>query len=233
MTPRIAVFVDGDNMGASHAPDIMKIAKRLGTVEVARAYGDATRGSGWHTAAGYRFVHAGTGKNATDLLLCIEAMEVALADVYQAVVVATSDGDFTHLALRLRERGITAVGVGEAKAPKAFRAACSVFECLAVAKSAVPSAPKLPCTAGPADAAPSQLDLRIRAILADSCKHGRGMRIAALGAQIDKNCGVRISTLPEKTWRAYLNKRSRLYDLDPKGPEAKVRIKPEGFADAT
>jgi hypothetical protein len=233
MSPRVAVFVDGDNIGASHAPDILKIAKRLGTVEVARAYGDATRGSGWHDATGYRFVHSGTGKNATDLLLCIEAMEVVLVEVHRTVVIATSDGDFTHLALRLRERGITAVGVGEAKAPQTFRAACSVFECLEDPKPCAAPKPSLPCKAGAANAAPSDLDQRIREIIATNSKNGQGMRLVELAPQLHSKFGVRISSLPYKTWRAYFRERALLYDVDPKGPEAKIRYKPQGFKSVT
>lgn len=235
MVPRTSVFVDGDNIAASYAPDILKIAERYGTVDVARAYGDATRALGWLSAYGFRFVHSGTGKNATDLLLCIDAMELALADAERAVVIATSDGDFTHLAQRLRERGMTVVGVGETKAPKVFRAACSVFECVEATKSrsAPAPAPSMPIKVGPTDAAPSDLDLRIREIIATNSKKGQGVRIADLAPQVYRMHGVRISTLPEKTWRAYLVARTDLYDLDPRGPDAKVRFKPEGFRAAS
>lgn len=233
MTPRVAVFVDGDNIGASYAPDILKIAKRLGTVEVARAYGDATRGSGWHEATGYHLVHSGTRKNATDLLLCIEAMELALADAHRAVVIATSDRDFTHLARRLRERGITAVGVGEAKAPETFRAACSVFECLGNATPCATSAPSLPRKVGRAGAAPSKLDPRIRTIIAANSKNGQGMRLVELAPKVSQETGQRISTLAENGWRGYFEARTALYEIDLSCAQAKVRFKPVGFTSVT
>lgn len=52
-----------------------------------------------------------------------------------------------------------------------------------------------------------------------------GMRIAALGPLMHARHGTRISTFPERTWRAYLAARPELYFLDPRGPEARVRLR--------
>lgn len=60
-------------------------------------------------------------------------------------------------------------------------------------------------------------------------KTGQGMRIAELAPKMHNAHGVKISSLPEGTWRAYLSKRPALYELDPRGQEAKVRFVPEGF----
>ncbi len=168
-------------------------------------------------------MHAGVGKNSSDVLLCIDAMELALSGGIQAFAIATSDGDFTHLAQRLRERGLHVLGLGEAKAPNCFRMACSNFVLLGE-------------TAAPRKIQPQHaekavnFDRNIRFIIQQHSQQGSGMRLVDLAREMSKAHGTQISTYPERSWRAYLAKRSQLYDLGPRGPEATVRYKPEGFA---
>lgn len=59
-----------------------------------------------------RFVHSGIGKNATDMLICIEALDLLARGAVRGIILATSDGDFTHLALHLRERGTACICIG-------------------------------------------------------------------------------------------------------------------------
>ncbi|MDK3017305.1 NYN domain-containing protein [Pseudodonghicola flavimaris] len=234
MEDSIAILVDGDNLSAAHAPDLRRIAEALGRPTVLRVYGDFSRALAWQAAPGFRLCHAGNGKNAADLLMTVEAMELALEHDFGALILASSDGDFSHLALRLRERGMTIVGAGEAKAPQHFRAACNRF--LELGQAAPTPRPPAHCPSElPAPTAerpdrPTPLDLQIRAMIATHSKQGRGMPLAALSPMMHTAHGVRISTLPEKTWRSYLTARKTLYDLDPRGPGAMVRFRPEGFA---
>jgi len=236
MTPqRAAVLVDGDNVAATHAGRILAEAGRLGRVDVARVYAAACRPSGWLAAPGFRLVHAGSGKNGADLLLCLDAMELAHLDGFACFAIATSDRDFTHLAQRLRERGRHVLGLGEAKAPAQFRAACTSFIVLAPKSPAQKPPPTpVPAPAAPPDPAAEigKLDLQIRAMIAQHSRNGRGMRLVELAPKMHTAHGVRISTFPEKNWHTYLSRRPELYDLDPRGPEAMIRFRPEGFASA-
>lgn len=224
MTQPVAVLVDGDNISGKNGAAILGISKEHGDPIVVRAYLDAQRASDWHGAIGYRLVHAGSGKNASDILLAIDAMDLVHAKTAMRFIIASSDGDFTHLAVRLRELGAKVIGVGEAKAPHMFRASCSSFVELG-ATPKVKLVPKAP--SGIAD-----MDLKIRAMIAEHSKKGAGMRIAELAREMFVLHGIKISTLPEKTWRSYLIARPALYDLDPRGPETMVRFRPEGFAAA-
>ncbi len=217
----VALLVDGDNISAAHAGQLIHIASRKGRVTVARVYGNLTVATGWQTAHGYRQCHAGVGKNGADLLLCMDAMELALDECNRTFFLASSDGDFTHLALRLRELGHDVEGIGEAKAPATFRAACLGFTQLQV------TTPAQQVTA-PAQEV-STFDQQIRSMIAAHSQHGRGMRIADLGAKMRVRHGAQISAHPDRTWRGYLAKRPHLFQLDPKGPEAMVRFLPEGF----
>ena len=213
---RVAILIDGDNISAVHAARIAALGKSAGRVDAYRAYADATNGSGWNAVPGVRLVHAGTGKNAADLLLSIDAMELGLVEAFETFVLATSDGDFTHLAIRLRERGHCVIGAGEQKAPKSFRAACTEFSDL--------SAP-----APAAENNVSELDRRVRTVIAEHSEGGAGMRIASLGAFMSTRFDTRSDSLRESNWRAYFAARPVLYDLDPRGPDAHVRFKPAGF----
>jgi uncharacterized LabA/DUF88 family protein len=224
MTRPVAVLVDGDNISGKNAAPILGIAMKHGDPIVVRAYLDAQQASCWHGAIGYRLIHAGSGKNATDVLLTIDAMDLVHAKTAMHFVIATSDGDFTHLAVRLRELGANVIGVGEAKAPRKFRASCSSFVELD-AQPAVKLVPKAPTGV-------TELDLKIRAMIAQHSKKGEGMRIASLAPRMHVEHGIKISALRERNWRSYLSARPGLFDLDPRGPEAMVRFRPQGFVAA-
>ena len=209
--PRVAVFVDGDNVSPGYSPWVLQRAGKLGRVDVARVYADAAHFPAWSVKAGFRVIHAGSGKNATDILLCMDAVEVALLSTFESFVIATSDRDFTHLAQRLRERGSVVLGLGESKCHDAFRGACSRFELL------------------PTDAEPSEFDRKIQCMIAQYSKNGSGMKISELSAKMHEVHETRISTYPQKSWHGYLSARRNLYDVDPRGPEAAVRFLASGF----
>lgn len=216
----VAVLVDGDNVRASYAGEVLAQAKRLGRVDIARVYTDASHTQDWLKIPGYRLIHAGTGKNASDLLLAIDAIEINLTLTIETFVIASSDSDFTHLAARLREHGRYVLGMGETKAPQNFRKACSNF---ATFKEASETPAKKKLVSGSSD-----LDDKIIAMIAKHGNNGGGMQIALLGPKMHSVYGTRISTFEERTWRAYLAKRRELFELDPKGSDAMVRLGREG-----
>lgn len=246
MTRRVALLVDGDNVPPALVSRILAEAEKLGRVDVARVYGAVSRNPGWDAVAGFRMMHAGSGKNGADLLLTIDAMELALLGGFEDFVLVSSDRDFSHLALRLRERGCHVLGLGEAKATAEFRAAFSRFVVLAevsvvkagtaaVVKPVVVT-PAVVSTASPKANAEivdgpevGKLDLLVRSLIAMHSSGGQGMRLAALGPKMHQAYRIKISTYPEKNWRDYLTKRPNLYEVDPRGTEAMVRFLPAGF----
>jgi hypothetical protein len=220
MTNPVAVFVDGDNLSSGYASVILNKAQQAGTPGIARAYANTTALKGWADTPGFRTVVTGPGCGATDMCLALEALEVSMTTSVSTIFLCTSDGDFTPLALRLREMGRTVVGLGEDKAPNLFRSACHRFTVLGPEKQ--------PRKAGPE---PAPLDRKIRDLVARNSGNGKGMPMQALGVQLYRS-GETLKQRPEKTWRAYLSQRSALYDLDPRGNEARVRIRHDGFANA-
>jgi hypothetical protein len=216
--PRVAVFVDGENLGSAQSEAITAIAARHGEVVLARVYGDVNRLNGWQEACRYKIVHAGKGKNATDLLLSPDAFELALEGRFDVCVVASSDRDFSHLAVKLRERGVRVIGTGEAKTPELFRDVCSGFHKLDSAKHAVNAGAML------LEPPKTDRDRQIRALLME---HGdeKGMTIKLLGSLMKTKCGIGRTDIQEGNWRAYLSRRPSLYDIDPPNDGARVHLK--------
>ncbi|SDE32609.1 NYN domain-containing protein [Limimaricola pyoseonensis] len=207
----IAVLIDGDNLSAAHAAAIDAALAQEGERRIARVYGDAQKIQGWERLGGYVVVHAGVGKNAADLRLCIDAMDLAHRVPPDSFVLASSDGDFLHLAHHLREAGFRVIGLGEAKTPRGFRRACSRFELLGPIAAPSPAAPPL-----------SQLDTKLRLLITEGGT-AKGMPLSLLGVQMHKRFRLTGAAISEAGWGAYLRSRPALYDCDPKGPAAKVR----------
>lgn len=80
-----------------------------------------------------------TGKNATDSALIIDAMDLLYTRKFDGFCLITSDSDFTGLAMRLREEGLTVLGFGEKKTPEAFRNACHKFVFTEVLRLSTPT----------------------------------------------------------------------------------------------
>lgn len=225
---RAALLIDGDNISARYNATLKHEAEKLGRLDVMRVYGGPCVSAEWLNTPGARFIQAGDGKNAADLLLSIDAMELALSGGIQAFAVASSDGDLTHLAHRLREKGFYLLGLGDNRAPERFRQACHVFHHLPEQKTCAQKSTD--AAKSQSDKAPTPFDAKIRKIIAANSTNGEGIAIPELSRQMKRDHDTKISTYPERSWRRYLAARTALYDLDPKGPEAKVRFLPNGFA---
>lgn len=134
-TLRLAVLIDADNAQAAVIEDLLAEIARYGEATVKRIYGDFTvsTSSAWKKVLQkyaikpiQQFAYT-TGKNATDSALIIDAMDLLYTRKFDGFCLITSDSDFTGLAMRLREEGLTVFGFGEKKTPDAFRNACHKF----------------------------------------------------------------------------------------------------------
>ena len=133
--PSLAVLIDADNTSARYAQAIFEEIVKLGEANVRRIYGDfaGTRLANWDKAIQSLAIlqhqqrNNTTGKNAADIALVIDAMDLMSKGNLDGVCLISSDSDFTRLAQRLREEGLTVYGFGERKTPEAFRNACSRF----------------------------------------------------------------------------------------------------------
>lgn len=218
--PRLSVFVDADNISASQAAFILDLARRHGIPDLLRAYGNAHNLPDWDKVTGFLFMHSGSGKNATDMLICVDAMERALSQQCEAVLLVSSDQDFTHLATRLRERGLTVIGAGEAKTVARFREACCVFVELVASEDPLSAA------------RPDDLDWKIHAIIQRDSKKGNGVALTHLSNRMSSEHDFRISDHPDRKWHTYLTQRDNLYVLHNIEGKQMVRFRREAFPTA-
>ena len=131
----LAVLIDADNAQASVISDLLAEVAQYGTATVKRAYGDwtTTQLAGWkdvlhvHAIQPVQQFSYTSGKNATDSALIIDAMDLLYTGKFDGFCIISSDSDFTRLASRIREAGVTVYGFGERKTPKPFVQACDKF----------------------------------------------------------------------------------------------------------
>jgi hypothetical protein len=131
----LAVLIDADNVLARHAEAILKEIGTIGEPALRRVYGDwsSSQLAGWKSKARdlglvMHQQSANTkGKNASDIGLVIDAMDILHQGKFDGFVLVSSDSDFTRLASRIREEGLEVVGIGEAKTPESLRKVCNRF----------------------------------------------------------------------------------------------------------
>lgn len=132
---RLAVLIDADNTSAKIANALFEEVAKIGEASVRRIYGDfsSTRMKSWsdvlsqHAIIPQQQFAYTTGKNASDITLVIDAMDLLHSGRFDGFCLVSSDSDFTRLASRIREQGIDVFGFGEQKTPESFRQACKRF----------------------------------------------------------------------------------------------------------
>ena len=204
---RVALLVDGDNISHSLAGPLIMQAIRHGDLTIKRVYGNFTSLPGWSEAPGFRAVHAGTGKNAADVLLCIEAMAVILKGQADVLVIATSDGDFSHLALTLVEQGHKVVGLGESKAPDKFRKACHTF--YEIAERTDQTKLSGDVAAIPIHSALA-IDAAVLRLIATNHDNSGSLLLGGVGTLL-KVAGLTRDSIGGRSWSSYFRERPDIY----------------------
>jgi uncharacterized LabA/DUF88 family protein len=133
--PRFAILIDADNTSPRIAAGLFEEVARFGEACVRRIYGDFSgqRLKSWaeilpkYAIDPYQQFAYTTGKNASDIALVIDAMDLLHSGRLEGFCLVSSDSDFTRLASRLREQGADVYGFGEQKTPESFRQACRRF----------------------------------------------------------------------------------------------------------
>src|SRR5689334_19444912 len=134
-SPRLAVLIDADNTSSKIVDGLFEEIAKIGEASVRRIYGDFShsRSKGWseilskHAIIPQQQFAYSTGKNASDITLVIDAMDLLHSGRFDGFCLVSSDSDFTRLASRLREQGADVYGFGEQKTPESFRQACRRF----------------------------------------------------------------------------------------------------------
>ena len=131
----IVMLIDADNTRPGRLEAIIREISANGRIVVKRAYGNWKKENlkNWEDELKRLAINAiqqfdyVAGKNATDMAMVIDAMDLLYRNIYDAFVIVASDSDYTPLAIKLHESGVYVMGVGEKKTPEAFRNACDEF----------------------------------------------------------------------------------------------------------
>lgn len=132
---KLAMLIDADNASPRTASGLFEEIATIGEASVRRIYGDfsGTRLKGWadilstYGIVPHQNFAMTSGKNASDIALVIDAMDLLHTGRFDAFCLVSSDSDFTRLAARIREQGADVFGFGERKTPASFRNACKRF----------------------------------------------------------------------------------------------------------
>lgn len=132
---RLAVLIDADNTSAKIADGLFEEIAAIGEASVRRIYGDfsSSQMKAWsdllarHAIVPQQQFAYVKGKNASDITLVIDAMDLLHSGRFDGFCLVSSDSDFTRLASRIREQGVDVYGFGERKTPESFRQACRRF----------------------------------------------------------------------------------------------------------
>lgn len=133
-----AVLVDAENVSPKYIHIIFDEASNYGITTYRRIYGDwtSTRNNGWkevlldNSITPIQQYSYTDGKNSSDSAMIIDAMDILYTEKVDGFIIVSSDSDFTRLASRLRESGMSVIGMGESKTPGAFISACNSFKYL-------------------------------------------------------------------------------------------------------
>ncbi|MCT4595640.1 MAG: NYN domain-containing protein [Anaeromicrobium sp.] len=131
----IALLIDADNIGSKHIDSILKELTKYGRVTIRRMYGDWTQQrlkpwlekSSQFSLTPIMQSNDTSRKNASDIGLVIDAMDILYSGKVNGFCIVSSDADFNKLVKRLRESGNLVIGIGEQKTPEAFRVSCEKF----------------------------------------------------------------------------------------------------------
>jgi uncharacterized LabA/DUF88 family protein len=238
---RLAVLIDADNTSARIAPGLFEEVAKFGEASVRRIYGDfsSPRLRPWieilqkHAIDPYQQFAYTTGKNASDIALVIDAMDLLHSGRFDGFCLVSSDSDFTRLASRLREQGAEVYGFGEQKTPESFRQACRRFiyteNLIQEPASAQPGTLAPAKALEPASAAESILSRAIAQMESDDgwlSLGAVGQRLATMASDFDpRTFGFRkLSDLVRAT---------RAFELDQsEGRGVRIRLRPAGQAPA-
>ena len=236
---RIALLIDADNAPASKIDVILAELARHGVANVRRAYGNwkSQHLNGWekmlHTYAIrpiQQFAYS-TGKNASDMAMVIDAMDLLYAGNLDGFAIVSSDADFTPLVMRLRAHNARVFGFGEKKTPMPFVKACSTF--LYLEQLGAPEGAGQPRASRPRTTAELQRDASLvhllRSALSATSDDDGWSHLGAVGTHLrnqgsfdERNYGYRnLSSLIEAT---------ELFQIKRDGQVVRIHEKPEAAA---
>lgn len=145
----VALLIDADNASPKSIDPVLTVLAELGTVNIRRVYGNWSKAAlkGWSDLSHHYAIEPhqqfdiSKGKNATDMKMTIDAMDLLFSGRVTGFGIMSSDSDFMPLAMRIRQDGIPVYGFGTNKTPVSFKQACTRFIDIGAIEPKTPSAP--------------------------------------------------------------------------------------------
>lgn len=129
----VALLIDCENANPESIDGILGELAAKGAINIRRAYGNWKNQAAWEEKLHpfaiqpvQQFAYT-KGKNAVDMCMAIDAMDLLFTENIDVFALVTSDSDFTPLVLKLLAKGKSVIGFGESKTPEPFKKACSLF----------------------------------------------------------------------------------------------------------
>ncbi|KQT33006.1 hypothetical protein ASG29_13155 [Sphingomonas sp. Leaf412] len=153
----VALLIDADNASYHAIDPVLTVLAELGTVNVRRVYGNWSKPAltGWrdmsirHGIEPQQQFDLTKGKNATDMKMTIDAMDLLFRGRVEGFGIMSSDSDFMPVAMRIRQDGLPVYGFGNATTPEGFRQACTRFIDVAALMNEATTAPPPPPVPAP------------------------------------------------------------------------------------
>jgi uncharacterized protein (TIGR00288 family) len=145
----VALLIDADNASPKSIDPVLTVLAELGTVNIRRVYGNWSKAAlkGWsdlsllYAIEPHQQFDISKGKNATDMKMTIDAMDLLFSGRVTGFGIMSSDSDFMPLAMRIRQDGIPVYGFGTTKTPVSFKQACTRFIDIGAIEPKAQSAP--------------------------------------------------------------------------------------------
>lgn len=232
--PKLAVLIDADNASAQIVDGLFEEIAKLGEASVRRIYGDfsSSRSKAWQEVFSKFAIipqHQPaytTGKNASDITLVIDAMDLLHSGRFEGFCLVSSDSDFTRLASRIREEGVDVYGFGKQKTSESFRQACRRFIYTEHLLPHAPTAARSPPTTKALEPL-SHASRLVLPLIADIKADGGWVSLADLGKQLSNRApDFDARTYGFKKLSELVRKLAALELSEAEGGHLRVRVKP-------
>lgn len=235
----IALLIDADNSPAGKIDVILAELAKLGVTNIRRAYGNWKKSElkGWEAVLHDYAIRPvqqfdySKGKNATDMVMAIDAMDLLYTDAPDAFGIVSSDADFTPLVMHLRAKGATVYGFGAKKTPEPFVNACSRFlflETLGEREEDSGATSTKAASSKKPTAAELRSDAKLVSLLRHAVENAAGedgwAQLGAVGSQIANQASFDPRNHGFKKFGDLLEA-SQLFELDRRGTHLYVRDK--------